>query len=312
MGNIQQIVRMPLDRITPDPGQARRHFDRDKLDELKESIRANGLINPLRIMPAPTHEQDGTYRLVAGERRWRCCTELAADGDARFGDVDVIIMPADTDAFVVGLVDNLQRETLDPIEEARGYARLKDERGLTQAEIARRVGKSQPHISLRLLLLKLPDDYQEAIAAGQLTAAHGELLARHCKTHGEMREVIRELSRRRRGISHISVTMLGQHLKRREQLARLLDRKVPAHVWFARELRDAVVPAGMKFLALLEQLVGREGEESKQDAFAKVWVEIPQRDRTQLLRLLRAINSGTNALVAKLQQRARVAQVGGR
>ncbi|MGB9663001.1 MAG: ParB/RepB/Spo0J family partition protein [Moorellaceae bacterium] len=147
--------------------QPREEFDQEKLEELASSIRSHGVIQPVVVRPLG----DGKYELVAGERRWRAC---------RLAGLKVI--PAlvrdlsEREVAEVALIENLQREDLNPIEEARAYYALVAEYGLTQEEVAARVGKSRPVIANALRLLQLPAPVQEMLRKGELTAGHARAL----------------------------------------------------------------------------------------------------------------------------------------
>ncbi|MCC6224706.1 MAG: ParB/RepB/Spo0J family partition protein [Thermoleophilia bacterium] len=161
-----------LSAIVPNPHNPRTRFDDAALAELADSIRALGILEPIIVRPVKRGD-DWLYEIIAGERRWRAA-KLA--GLAR---IPVLIHQADDDtAARIALVENVQREDLDPIEEARAYARLNREHGMRQAAIATAVGRSQPAIANTMRLLDLPDDVQARISRGELTTAHGVALAR--------------------------------------------------------------------------------------------------------------------------------------
>lgn len=160
------IREIPIDRITPNPWQPRQGLYEEALQELAASIREHGLIQPLIV----TQTSDG-YQLIAGERRWRAA-ELAG-----LERVPVIVKEAsERDKLELALVENLQRADLNPLEEAMAYQQLNREFGLTQAQIARRVGKSQAAISNALRLLRLPDGVKQALAAGEISEGHARAL----------------------------------------------------------------------------------------------------------------------------------------
>jgi ParB family chromosome partitioning protein len=157
---------VPVARIRPNPFQPRTEFESSALAELVESIRANGLLQPLVVRPAGEE-----WEIVAGERRWRALQEL---GRKR---APVIIRElADEQMLVLALVENLQRESLSALEEARGYRQLQESFGLTQREVADRVGQARTTVTNALRLLKLPDSIQAMLARGGLTAGHGRAL----------------------------------------------------------------------------------------------------------------------------------------
>jgi len=158
---------VPIDRIRPNPFQPRTAFDPEALEELTRSIEENGLIQPLVVRAAG----DGTYELIAGERRF------LASKQAGLTSVPVHIRQASRrEMLEVALVENLQREDLNPLEEAEAFQRLATEFGLTQEEIATRVGKSRTAITNALRLLGLEQDLRQLITQGELSAGHARAL----------------------------------------------------------------------------------------------------------------------------------------
>ena len=154
---------LPIQKIEPNPLQPRKDFDPDALQELADSIALHGLIQPLAVRPG----ENGFYQIIAGERRWRAA-RLAG-----LTEVPVVILDADEQtAAELALIENLQRQDLNPVEEAMGYQRLLDEFGMTQDQTAQRVGKSRPAVANALRLLSLPEDILEMLSDGRLTAGH--------------------------------------------------------------------------------------------------------------------------------------------
>jgi ParB family transcriptional regulator, chromosome partitioning protein len=158
---------IPVGAITPNPRQPRQAFDEDALDELAASIREVGLLQPVvvrMIMP-------GHYELIMGERRWRAC-ELAG-----LAQIPAIVREtSDDDMLRDALIENLHREQLNPLEEAAAYQQLLDDFAATHEELARKVGRSRPHISNTIRLLSLPAGVQKRVAAGVLSAGHARAL----------------------------------------------------------------------------------------------------------------------------------------
>ena len=158
---------IPIGAITPNPRQPRQVFDEDALDELAESIRAVGLLQPVvvrAVMP-------GRFEIVMGERRWRACQR------AGLAHVPAIVRQTpDDDLLRDALIENLHRQQLDPLEEAAAYQQLLDDFGATHEELARKIGRSRPHISNTLRLLNLPPAVQKRVAAGVLSAGHARAL----------------------------------------------------------------------------------------------------------------------------------------
>ena len=158
-----ELANLPVESIHPNPRQPRKRFDTEAVTGLSESIRAQGLIQPVLVRPRPA----GGFELIAGERRWRAARE------AGLPTVPAVVREADDrDTLLLGLVENVAREQLSPVEEARAYAVLIDEFTLSLGEIAERVGRSKPSVSNRLRLLELPDDVLGMIERGELTEGH--------------------------------------------------------------------------------------------------------------------------------------------
>jgi ParB family chromosome partitioning protein len=153
--------------ITPNPRQPRRSFDEDALDELAESIRQVGLLQPVVVRTTAP----GRYELVTGERRWRAAQQ------AGLSEIGAIVKQThDDDMLRDALIENLHRQQLDPLEEAAAYQQLLDDFGATHEELAVKVGRSRPHITNTLRLLNLPPAVQKRVAAGVLTAGHARAL----------------------------------------------------------------------------------------------------------------------------------------
>jgi ParB family chromosome partitioning protein len=168
--NAGGIENVPVANISPNPKQPRKHFDQASLEELAESLKSQGLLQPLLLRPLdPT--RPGKYEIVAGERRWRAC-KLAG-----LKEVPAMIRAfSEQDTIVAALIENLQREDLNPMEEALGLHGLKEEFGLSQEELARKIGKSRSAIANSLRLLSLPPDVQKVVSEGGISAGHARAL----------------------------------------------------------------------------------------------------------------------------------------
>ena len=163
----QAVDEIPLDSISPNPYQPRQDFDEAGLEELVESIKAHGVVQPLILR----RHGEGSYQLVAGERRWRAARR------AGLGSVPAIIRQMDeSEMLEIALIENLQREDLNPVEEARAYRVLIDEFGLTQEQLAERLGKSRPQVANTLRLLHLQPDVLALLGSGQLSVGHAKVL----------------------------------------------------------------------------------------------------------------------------------------
>jgi ParB family chromosome partitioning protein len=157
------LAQIPVGSIRPNARQPRKRVDAEGVAGLAESVRAEGVIQPIVVRP----DGEGSYELVAGERRWRAAKA------AGLPTVPALIRETDDrDSLLLALVENVAREDLSPVEEARAYAVLQDEFGLTLGDIAERVGRSKPSVSNRLRLLDLPDDVLALVERGALTEGH--------------------------------------------------------------------------------------------------------------------------------------------
>jgi ParB family chromosome partitioning protein len=160
------LRQIPIDKIRPNPHQPRKSFDTETLAELQSSIAEYGVLVPVIV-----RERDGGYELIAGERRWRACAALQR------GTIPAIVRRSDDrDSLEVAIIENLQRENLNPLEEAAGFAQLIDEHAFTQEQVAQRLGKSRPAITNSLRLLTLPEAIKAMVANGKLSAGHAKAL----------------------------------------------------------------------------------------------------------------------------------------
>ena len=160
-------IMVSISDIEPNREQPRVLFDEEKLNELAESIREHGVLTPLLVSPIGK----GRYRIIAGERRWR------ASRIAGIKKLPIIVKDVSAQEIMeIALIENLQREDLNVIEEAKGYKRLSDEFGMTQEQMAKRVGKSRPVVANALRLLTLPEDVISLLEEGKLSLAHGKSL----------------------------------------------------------------------------------------------------------------------------------------
>ena len=160
-------IALPISQVEPGLNQPRKRFEPEALADLAASIRLHGIIQPITVRRLAS----GYYQIIAGERRWRAAKQ------AGLSDVPVLIIEADDRKVMeLGLIENLQREDLNPTEEARGYRVLMDDYGLTQEELGMQMGKSRPAITNALRLLSLPDDVLVLLEDGSLSAGHARAL----------------------------------------------------------------------------------------------------------------------------------------
>ena len=174
---------LPIYKVEPNPDQPRQDFDEEELQALADSISVHGVIQPLTVRELPS----GYYQIIAGERRWRAARL------ANLSDVPVVVIEADDKkAMELALIENLQRQDLNPVEEALGYQALMDEYGLTQEEAASRVGKSRPAVANSLRLLSLTPEVMEKLRAGEITAGHARAIL-SLKTEKQQKEACQKI-----------------------------------------------------------------------------------------------------------------------
>lgn len=163
----QAVTSLPLQKVEPNPNQPRHRFDEEELQSLADSIAQHGILQPLAV-----RKMEGDfYQIIAGERRWRAA-RLAG-----LREVPVVVVEADDKTVMeLALIENLQRQDLNPMEEAEGYHALIEEYGLTQEEAAARVGKSRSAVANALRLLVLPDEVRELVEKGELSAGHARAI----------------------------------------------------------------------------------------------------------------------------------------
>lgn len=163
----EQLRELDIDRILPNSHQPRKNFDEDSLNELANSIRVHGVVQPIVVRPL----EDGFFQLIAGERRWRAAQR------AGLHRIPAVVREAGAHAALeIALIENLQREDLNPMEEAQAYERLIVDFGMTQEEVARKVGKNRATIANMLRLLKLPPEVQQWLRENRLSTGHAKAL----------------------------------------------------------------------------------------------------------------------------------------
>ncbi|NLC72364.1 MAG: ParB/RepB/Spo0J family partition protein [Ruminococcaceae bacterium] len=217
------ITSLPIAKVEPREDQPRRRFDEEALEALADSIREYGLISPITVREL----ENGYYQIIAGERRWR------ASRLAGLTEVPVRVIKADERlATELALIENLQREDLNPVEEALGYKRLIEEYGLSQEETARRIGKARPTVTNALRLLLLTDDILDLVVKGLLSGAHARALIPVEPPEARLaaaKKVIAE------GLSVRRTEALARQLKRKEKEP-VSDKEV--HVDYVKEVTN--------------------------------------------------------------------------
>ncbi len=166
-GAAGELRELPVGLVKPNPKQPRTQFDQEALDALAASIEASGVVQPLLVRPL----HDGSYELIAGERRWRAAQQAGLD------KVPAVIRDSEqAERLQLALIENMVREDLNPVDEARACAALVDELGLSKEDLARRVGRSRPAVSNLIRLLDLPDEVLALLESGELSEGHGRAL----------------------------------------------------------------------------------------------------------------------------------------
>jgi ParB family transcriptional regulator, chromosome partitioning protein len=220
-----ELLELSVDAIHPNPRQPRKRFDGEAGSGLAESIRAQGIIQPLLVRPRTA----GGYEIVAGERRWRAAREAGRQ------TVPAVVRESDDrDTLLLGLVENVAREQLTPVEEARAYAVLIDEFSLSLGEVAERVGRSKPSVSNRIRLLDLPDDVLGMVERGQLTEGHARAVLA-VPDHEGRRRLAREIVQK-----GLSVRAAEQRAKWAGAKQKPRVRATPVDPALAARVRDAL------------------------------------------------------------------------
>ena len=249
-----ELREIPVELIEPNPRQPRRTFDEGSLLALADSLRERGVLQPVLLRPVP----GGTYELIAGERRWRAA-QLAG-----FETVPALVRAHDdAESLELALIENMAREDLNPVEEARACALLVEELGLTREDVGRRVGRSRVAVSNLLRLLDLPDEVLELLSAGHLTEGHGRALLT-ASDHDVRRRLARSAVEEGWSVRQTEARAResGRRLSRRAADGERAAGPHPDQVEVARRLRDAlgralgtevhVAPRGHGYRVVLE------------------------------------------------------------
>lgn len=257
-----ETTELAIDQISPNPFQPRTDINDEQISELADSIRKVGVLQPIIVRP------DGMgYQIIAGERRWR------ASKAAGLERVPVRVMAtSETEALALALIENLQREDLNPVEEARGYRRLINEYSMTQAELADRVSKSRSAVTNTLRLLDLPEDIQEMLYRGQLSAGHARAIlsvVEDDRRHTLARKCVDE----------------GLSVREAESIAKLLAAGAPIHG------QRAITPKSYKIVARKLRRFLATNVRVRQTA-KKGKIEIDFHDEDELERIVRMLTEG--------------------
>lgn len=218
-------------KIEPNPLQPRKQFDELELQALADSITANGLIQPLALRRL----SNGYYQIIAGERRWRACRLAGLE------EVPAVILEADDQkAIELALIENLQRQDLNPVEEALGYQSLMQDYALTQEQVAQQVGKSRPAIANALRLLQLPEEILDVLASGALSAGHARALLQLQDAHLQ-------------AIAAQKITALDLSVRQAERLCKQMS-----HEAAPKAEPEAAAPLEVDYIAECEAALSRQ------------------------------------------------------
>ncbi|RRH88868.1 ParB/RepB/Spo0J family partition protein [Mesorhizobium tamadayense] len=177
--------KVPIEFVSPNPKNPRRHFGDAELTDLAQSIREHGVVQPVVARPSPS--QPGRYEIIAGERRWRAAQR------AGLTEIPLIVRDVnDRTALELAIIENVQRADLNPVEEAQGYQQLVDEHGYTQADLGQVIGKSRSHVANTLRLLKLPNVIRDMLIDGDLSAGHARTLVTAADPAGLAKRIVKE------------------------------------------------------------------------------------------------------------------------
>lgn len=229
--NAADPARISIYKIEPNPLQPRKQFDELELQALADSITANGLIQPLALRRLP----NGYYQIIAGERRWRACRLAGLE------EVPAVILEADDQkAMELALIENLQRQDLNPVEEALGYQSLMQDYALTQEQVAQQVGKSRPAIANALRLLQLPEEILDVLASGALSAGHARALLQLQDAHLQ-------------AIAAQKITALDLSVRQAERLCKQMS-----HGAAPKAEPEAAAPLEVDYIAECEAALSRQ------------------------------------------------------
>lgn len=250
----------PIEFVSPNPRNPRRHFGDAELTDLAQSIREHGVVQPVVVRPSPA--QQGRFEIIAGERRWRAAQR------AGLAEIPIIVRDVnDRTALELAIIENVQRADLNPVEEALGYQQLIDEHNYSQADLGQVIGKSRSHVANTLRLLKLPDVIRDMLVVGALSAGHARTLVTAADPAGLAKRIVEEGLSVRQAEALAQMPVSTHHETRRpapaekdadtQALEKLLSDTVGMKVSIAHKDRGGEVRISYRTLEQLDDLCRR-------------------------------------------------------
>lgn len=254
----EEVHQVPIDQIVSSPYQPRTIFDDERIEELAQTIRTHGMIQPIVVRKVGER-----YELIAGERRWRACTKLGME------TIPAIIRElTDSQAASVALIENLQREGLTAIEEAVAYAQLLELHGLTQESLAQRLGKGQSTIANKLRLLNLPQAVQESLMARKISERHARALLALGQEELQLK-VLQEIVDKELNVKQTEIRV-------KALLEAQVPVKKPRKISFSRDIRLAVNTIRQSLDMIVQSGINCEKEEEDHEDYYQFVIRVPK------------------------------------
>jgi len=259
--NPDEVIQLPIEQIIPNRFQPRTIFNQEKIIELSQTIHTHGMIQPIIVRKI----ENGEYELIAGERRWRAVQQL------EWESIPAIIRDmTDTETASVALIENLQREELTVIEEARAYAQLLELHGLTQEALAQRLGKSQTTIANKLRLLNLPEVVQMALLDKQISERHARALI-GLKDPEKQETVLNKIIE-----SELNVQQTEEYIQSLDTTEPKKKKRQPQLKGFSKDIRIAMNTIRQSLNMVSETGIDVEAEETEQEEYYQFTIKIPK------------------------------------
>lgn len=259
--NPDEVIQLPIEQIIPNRFQPRTIFNQEKIIELSQTIHTHGMIQPIIVRKI----ENGEYELIAGERRWRAVQQL------EWESIPAIIRDmTDTETASVALIENLQREELTVIEEARAYAQLLELHGLTQEALAQRLGKSQSTIANKLRLLNLPEVVQMALLDKQISERHARALI-GLKDPEKQETVLNKIIE-----SELNVQQTEEYIQLLDTTEPKKKKRQPQLKGFSKDIRIAMNTIRQSLNMVSETGIDVEAEETEQEEYYQFTIKIPK------------------------------------